>query len=196
MKNLRKSLLSGLMLSALAFTSCSDDDTTDVAPVVEPAAAAVEVILSEVQYQTADLVEIQNVGTGNVDLSDFFLCLGPGTYQRVGSLTVQSGSVTDLGPDEYLVVSYSMPDDSAGLGLYENNDGFGDPSNIADFVQWGASGSVREGVAVQAGVWTAGEFVPTLSNVDNSIVFDGEGNGAADWAETSTPSLGLSLIHI
>ena len=196
MKNLKKKgLFSGLMLSALILASCSsDDDTGAVTPPEEPAPVAAQVVLNEVQYQTNDLVEILNVGTTNADLSDYWLCLGPGTYVQIGTLTPQSGSITDLGPNEYLVLPYTMPDDSAGLGLYANNDGFGDSANIVDFVQWGASGSARENVAVQAGVWTAGEFVPTLSDTANSIVFDGDGNGAADWAETSTPTLGADNV--
>ncbi len=185
----RKSLLSGLFASALVLASCSDDDETVNITPEPPVAAEISVVLNEVQYQTGDLVEILNTGTTNADLSDFWLCLGPGTYQRIGTLTAQSGSITDLGPGEYLVLPYTMPDTDGGLGLYSTNT-FADANAIVDFVQWGSAGSARENVAVQAGVWTVGEFVPTITNVNNSIIFDGDGNGAADWAETSTPSLG------
>ena len=63
---------------------------------------------------------------------------------------------------------------------------------MADFVQWGAAGSQRENVAVEAGIWTAGDFVEVLGSADNSIIFDGEGNGVENWDETTTPSLGGS----
>ena len=68
--------------------------------------------------------------------------------------------------------------------------GLGDANNLIDFVQWGAAGSIREVTAVAAGQWTAGEFVTVTADANNSIIYDGTGNAAADWAETTTPSFG------
>ncbi|NER15509.1 hypothetical protein GWK08_18790, partial [Leptobacterium flavescens] len=186
---LTKSFFSGLLLSSLMLSSCSSDDDANGVDPVDPAPVEFTVVLNEVQYASEDLVEIFNSGTTTADLSDYWLCLGPGTYVRIGTLTPQSGSITNLEAGDYVVLPYTMPDTSAGLGLYSTNE-FGSSDAIEDFVQWGEGGSAREDVAVAAGIWTAGEFVPTVTNPNNSIVFDGEGNGAANWGETTTVTLG------
>ncbi|RKM85631.1 hypothetical protein D7030_02875 [Flavobacteriaceae bacterium AU392] len=156
------------------------------------------IVLNEVEY-LGDRVEILNTGNVSADISGYFLCLGPGTYRQLSALPAVSGSTT-LAPGEFLVVTYDQLNADAGqinnvsgtggLGLYINNTGFADPTTISDFVQWGAAGSVRETTAVEAGIWTAGEFVSVVNGIDNSIIFDGEGDVAADWEETATPSFG------
>jgi len=133
-------------------------------------------------------VELFNNGNTAIDAADYFLCLGPGTYRRIGDLETVGN--TNVAPGAYLTIAYEMPNTAAGLGLYINNTGFGDPSTLADFVQWGAAGSARETVAVTAGIWTAGEFVEVSGDAANSIIFDGEGNGAINWAETTTVTIG------
>ena len=110
-----------------------------------------------------------------------------------------------MAPGEFLTVTYDQINVTAGqinntpgtggLGLYTTNaDGFGvgAADNLADFVQWGAAGSFRENVAVAAGQWVAGEFVDVVGSDLTSIIFDGDGNAAADWAETATPSFGAA----
>ncbi|MEO0900951.1 MAG: hypothetical protein AAFY00_02645, partial [Bacteroidota bacterium] len=171
--------------------SCSEDDGDIVIedPVVEdptptptpdPTGEA-SVVLNEVAYLEGS-VEIFNNGDVNVDLNDYFLCLGPGTYRRVGDLETEGN--LDLAPGEFLVITYDMPNNEGGLGLYINNSDFTDASTLSDFVQWGASGTARENVAVEAGIWTAGDFVAVIGSANNSIAFDGEGNAASDWSET------------
>lgn len=169
--------------------SCSDDDNQFVpeTPQEEEPTPEVNVRLNEVQY-LGNLVEIVNNGEGTVDLSGYFLCLGPGTYQRIGDLTVNGN--LQLAAGEYLSVSYEMPNAEGGLGLYTNNSDFTDASTLADFVQWGTGGTARENVAVAAEIWTTGEFVPVMGNADNTIIFDGEGIGASNWAETTTATIG------
>ncbi|MEK6151957.1 hypothetical protein WIW50_01790 [Flavobacteriaceae bacterium 3-367] len=179
-----------LLVLAMIFAawSCSDDDVdpTDDGPPPPPPGEA-SVVLNEVVYLDGE-VELFNNGDINVDLTDYFLCLGPGTYRRIGDLTV-TGNL-DLAPGGYLVIDYDMPMAEAGLGLYVDNSDFADPGTIADFVQWGAAGSVREEVAVGAGIWTAGQFVEVSGNADYSLAFDGAGDAATDWAETTTVTLG------
>lgn len=199
---MKKKIFTGLLLSALVFSSCStDDDVTiidepttgeEVTPTPEPGEPEmVSVVLNEVRFGAEDRVEILNNGTINADLTDYWLCLGPGQYQRIGTITPDSGSITDLAPGEFVVLPYNVPDDEAGLGLY-STDSFTSTDAIVDFVQYGASGSAREDIAVAAGIWTAGEFVPSVRLNSYSIEFDGEGNTAADWSEEVNPSLGLA----
>ena len=185
-----------LSLLAIILAACSSDDDSIDQPAPQPAEA--NIVLSEIEY-LGDRIELFNAGTDATDVSGYFLCLGPGTYRSIGSLTVVSGQ-TIIQPGEFLVITYDQINTASGqinganatggLGLYVDNSDFTDASTLADFVQWGAAGSVRETVAVQAGEWTAGEFVAVVEDADNSIIFDGEGNTAADFAETTAPSFG------
>lgn len=182
-----KKTLFYLFLGLLVFISCSDDDDAITVP-VEPEEIINQVVLNEVKYQGTDLVEIFNKGTQEIDLSNYWLCLGPGTYQRIGSITPESGNII-VPAGGYLVLPYDLPDTDAGLGLY-SSDSFTSAEAIVDFVQYGAGGSPRENVAVEAGIWTAGEFVPTVRLDSYSIEYDGEGDSASDWGEEINPSLG------
>jgi len=183
-----KKLVSFLAIAGILF-SCSDDDSDEViiTPPPPPPTGEANIVINEVAYLSGE-VELTNTGDADSDVSGYFLCLGPGTYVQVSDI-VSSGSTT-LAPGAFLVLDYDMPNAVGGLGLYINNSGFGDAANIADFVQWGDAGNARENVAVDAGIWTEGDFVPVLGSSDNSIVFDGEGEAASDWAETTTVTLG------
>ena len=191
---MKKFFLSVLTLSVLLASCSSDDDVTvtnpDPDPDPDPVGEAI-FVLNEVEY-LGDSVEIFNAGDTAGDLSGYFLCLGPGTYRQIGELAVEGN--LQLAPGEFLSVSYEMPNADGGLGLYINNTGFGNASTIADFVQWGAGGSPRENVAVDAGIWTAGDFVEVVDSADNSIIFDGEGNGVENWDETTTVTLGAENV--
>ncbi|TAI46856.1 hypothetical protein [Flagellimonas allohymeniacidonis] len=149
------------------------------------------IILNEVAY-LGNYIELYNNGNVSVDVSDYFLCLGPGTYRRVGDLETEGE--LNLSPGEFLSVAYDMPNAQGGIGLYANNAGFGDAVNIRSFVQWGAAGSPRENVAVEAGIWNEGEYVNVVGNANYSIAYDGEGISASDWAETTTTTFGEANI--
>lgn len=189
---MKKNILKLIAISFFVF-ACSDDDNQGVDPGNPPPPNndMGSVVLNEVEY-LGNRVEIFNNGNVTVDLENYFLCLAPGTYRQIGALETE-GNV-QLGAGEYLSVSYNMPNAEGGLGLYRNNDGFGNAANIADFVQWGAAGAVREEVAVAAGLWTAGEFVPVIGNENYSIIYDGDGNGASNWAETTTVTIGAENV--
>ncbi|MEM8509462.1 MAG: hypothetical protein AAF717_16645 [Bacteroidota bacterium] len=190
-----KKFLTVFAIAGLLF-SCSDDDSTGGTidtpdPIDEDPTGEASVVLNEVTYLAGE-VELYNNGDLTVDVSDYFLCLGPGTYDRVGDI-IASGNA-NLAAGEFLVLNYDRPGATGGLGLYINNAGFGDAANIADFVQWGDAGSARENVAVDAGIWTEGDFVDVSGNENNSIVYDGEGEASSDWAETATVTLGAANV--
>ncbi len=192
---MKKLVLLGLILGATLW-SCSDDDFEEITEETPDAiddtpTGVASVVINEVAYLNSE-VELYNNGDLTLDLSEYFLCLGPGTYERVGNI-VANGNV-NLAPGEFLVLNYDRPDATGGLGLYMNNFGFGDPANIVDFVQWGEAGSARENVAADAGIWTAGEFISVVGNENNSIIYDGTGETAADWQETGTQTLGEANI--
>ncbi|MBX2818721.1 MAG: T9SS type A sorting domain-containing protein [Rhodothermaceae bacterium] len=140
-----------------------------------------EVSHGEIAFQgSRNWVELYNAGDGEVDVSQLFLCDFP-SYPRIADLTVLSGS-TSLAAGEYLVLDWSNIDEDAEVGLYQANaqGDFGNASLMIDYMQYASAGHQREGTAVEAGVWTAGEFVAlslaseTLQYFDNDMV--GEGN--------------------
>lgn len=148
------------------------------------------VVINEVQYLGADLVELKNVSSGTVDISGYFLCTLI-TYEALSSMTNVSGTDLSLTPGEIVVLSpnsITFDDVDADLGLYINNSDFSLASNMESFVQWGAAGNGRESVADSKGIWTAGDFIPTVAQSGNSIEFDGEGFSSSDWVEQYVPT--------
>lgn len=208
LRSMKKRIFSRLvLLSIFAFSIISCSNESNPEPTIAPMPEATEdmedmgnmdspeepvsVVFNELSYGDANRIELLNTGSSTVDLSDFWLCMGPQTYVRIGTLTPDSGSITGFGQGEFLVLPYDLPDDQGGIGLYSSN-AFESAEAMVDFVQYGAGGSVRESVAVEAGIWNEGDFVPNVRVSTYSIEFDGEGDMASDWNEEVNPSLGLS----
>ena len=137
------------------------------------------IVFNEVNYGEDKLIELWNNGTVSVDLAPYWLCLGPGQYLQIENATVVSGN-RELAPGEFLVVNWDMLSNNEGLGLYSTNT-FASADAIVDFVQWGSGGNPRENVAVEAGIWTAGDFIPEVRLPSFSIAYDGEGDASTDW---------------
>jgi len=182
----------------MSLLSCSDDDDSgqvdsggeETPPEVVGGAAINEFSV------TGDWVELANFSNAPIDVSGYFLCLGPGTYRAIGDLEILAGESATIAPGQFLVVGYSLPDNSGGLGLYESNTGvFVDPEVLADFVQYGEAGSIRESVAVSAGIWTDGDFVTLPSSSSSSLAYDGTGNSSSDW-EAATPTVGTANVPL
>lgn len=204
-----KKIFLSATLVFMGLLSCSDDDSeaevstvpteteTEVVeaetPVVPPVVNTPEivdrVVLNEFNT-TGDWVELANISGESVDVSGYILCLGPGTYRSIGSLTIISGEST-IPAGGFLVVNYELTDSSGGLGLYENGSDFTNPETLLDFVQYGASGSSREDVAVAADIWTLNDVVALPTDSSASLAYDGEGNSSRDWTIDATPTVGL-----
>ena len=84
-----------------------------------------------------------------------------------------------------------MTEGAGGLALYVDRSGFTDPNTILDFVQYDDAGSIRESVAVEAGIWEQGDFVPDVGLGSSSFAYDGEGNASGDWSEALNPTVGI-----
>ena len=98
-----------------------------------------------------DQVTLTNLGGASIDVGDYFLCLGPGTYQQISS--VASGS-TMLAPEETITLDYDMNPIQDGLSIFSTNSfSSSDPTVLLDYVQWGAGNQARVGQAVAAGRW-------------------------------------------
>ena len=101
-------------------------------------------------------VELTNTGDQMVDVSSLWLCDFP-AYDQLSTLNVVCGSL-DMAPGSVTVVSGWNVDSSDGeLGLYTSTS-FGSSSAIIDYVEWGSPNHTRSSVAVNAGIWTAGDI--------------------------------------
>ena len=133
-------------------------------------------------------VTITNFGDAPIDLSEYWLCLRPGTYRQLQALTVNGN--LNVQPSQYVEVSYNVEVgvDNDGLSFYlpdtPANGGFGNASNVIDFVQWGAAGNIRESLAVAQGLWGAGDFI--VGNAPYTYVGNGTQNGVSYWSASAS----------
>ena len=132
-------------------------------------------------------VEIKNVGTTTIDISDYWLCNFP-AYNQLSSLTLDCGTDLVLEPGELVTViaNFAIPGDDGELGLYTTNS-FGNSGAIIDYVEWGSTGHTRSALAVTAGIWSTGDFASSLA-AGLVYEYDGEGNASTDWSQdAATP---------
>lgn len=145
-----------------------------------------QIVINEI-YPLTNKVEIKNIGGAMEPIANWELCRFP-DYDDLGSLTNDCGS-TNLQPGQLLVVTVgwniSGADDEMGLYVDDN---FGSAASIRDYVEWGTTGHTRSGVAVAAGIWTPGDFVPGFPNT-SSLEYDGTGESSGDWSPVETNSL-------
>ena len=100
-----------------------------------------------------NVLTISNPGSSTIDLTNYQLCLGPGTYVQIGSLTPVNGSLM-LAAGADVTLSYTMNDTMDGLSLFSNtNFGSSNAADLIAYVQWGAPGQPRVAQAVTAGRW-------------------------------------------
>ena len=181
-------LLIGLLGLTVLFSCSSDDPEVGGGPDLD-VEQNTGVVINEISHIGTDWIEIYNPTNETIDISSFYLCLGPGTYSQISELSILSGS-TNLEAGSFVVISdYFLPNDGGGLGLFEDSS-FGSADSIIDFVQYGVAGTPRENVAVEAGIWDVGTFVPLASVEGNTLAFEGNGSGADSWSETITPTVG------
>ncbi|UZO80494.1 T9SS type A sorting domain-containing protein [Aquimarina sp. ERC-38] len=125
-----------------------------------------------------DVLTISNPTNATVDLSNYQLCLGPGTYLRIGSLTPIEGDVM-LAAGEDVVLSYTMEDEADGLSLFSQSSfSSSDPTILIDYVQWGAANQPRVDQAVAARRWgDVNDFVMGVPPYTST-----EGGSSEAWA--------------
>ena len=148
-----------------------------------------EISHGEVDFMgSMNWVELYNAGDSEVDISALILCDFP-NYPVISSLTVLSGSTT-LAAGGYVVLSWTDLDDDAEVGLYQANasGSFGNAELMIDYMQYASAGHQREETAVEAGVWTAEEFVALAATGESLQYFDNDMVGAGNWASApATP---------
>ena len=140
-----------------------------------------------------DVVTLKNFGDTEEDISGYFFCRRKG-YAGLSTLTVVSGDLL-LSSDEEVQFTISVDDTSSDFALYANNEGFANADNIIDFFQFGSDigDDGRISVAVEAGIWDAGEFLEGNA----PFIFEGgvEDFGSSFWSGT-TGSARVRLLSI
>lgn len=158
-------LVIGLMFLLIACGGSGED-------AADGAADGGGLVIDRVSFDSSE-VTIRNSGSEPYDLTGHAICNRPGYFTIPGQI---------LEPGESVVVDASGIGISAGggeVGLYSSSN-FGDAGAILAYVQWGSDSHGRTEVAVQAGVWAAGEFV---EGGGSAIVSSGNSpNSASDWS--------------
>ena len=175
--------------------------------------SAQNVVIEEVLYNPASgvtkKIALRNVSASPQNVSNWCLCNVP-SYRTINSTSfnILSGNATALAPGEVLILelpagsTFTMNASDGEIALYHTNGcgGYGTPANMEDFVRWGMNaGSSRESVAVAAGLWTAGDFVPPAAQGE-ILVFDGTSDGGgnvslpSDFTNTTNGILPVTLL--
>jgi len=141
-------------------------------------AATDSIVINEIYG--GNLIEIKNVGPNTIDVSSYVLCDFP-SYEQLGNLVISCGGDLILEPQEIVTVEFGISSADGEMGLYTSTQ-YTNPDAIVDYVEWGSSGHTRSSVAIAAGIWTAGDFVPAFDS-SMSIEYDGTGNTSMDWTE-------------
>jgi len=122
-------------------------------------------------------VTLTNLGNISQNIGTHWLCYFP-DYLQINSLNVVSG-VTNLTAGSSITVIFPHALGNDGEVGYYNSNVFTSSTAMKDYIEWGSAGHQRESVAVAAGLWTAGQFVPN----DPEFVYIGSptNHGAAFW---------------
>lgn len=146
-----------------------------------------------------DAIIIENLGDSTLDISGYWLCLGPGEYNALSDYSIVGD--LELDQTEGVIVDISsgtggipaLPDANGGLGLFSTNSfGSSSPDILVDYIQWGAPNQDRVGQAVTAGRWNANtSFVPGVA----PYIFLGQATqiGPDFWVDNTT--IRFSTIH-
>ncbi len=184
---MRNYFLGILAVSILSFSCESDDDNRANDPnepeIENPTEGEVPVemetlIRISVVDTEKDEVVLTNLGGNTVDISGYFLCLGPGTYKEIGTITTANTNLTN---GESITLSYDMNPVADGLSIFSAGSfSSSDPTILVDYVQWGTGDQARVSQAVTAGRWdSASNFV----ELGSPYSFNGEADefGVSFW---------------
>lgn len=190
------------LLAIVMTVSCSTDETTETPenniPDVENPDGntgddGTDIVRITAVDATSDLVTLTNLGDGTLDVGNYFLCLGPGTYAAVSGLTSEPTSVA---PNASLTVSYDVNEVADGLGVFAVSEfGSSDPSILLDYVQWGAANQARVDQAVTAGRW---DDVSNVAPGVNVFTFNGSvaDVGSTFWTGEEEQEAPTSIVRI
>lgn len=130
-------------------------------------------------------ITIKNYGSSAVDITSYRFCaLFEYANIAIGDVAIVAGDL-NLAADEEVTVSWNAGSGfnttQSDLGLYLPNGSFGSAASMVDFMQYGAAGQGREGVANTAGLWTAGQFLTGTGPW--YYIGDGSLSGLNQWSD-------------
>lgn len=162
-------------------TTESPDETMESATDPTPAADTGRLRVRRVRFNQADLFELRNDTTAEIDLSDFWLCANR-SYRELSELSVDAGTL-QLAAGASVTLSGFDFAEASDLGIYASQS-FSSADALRAYVKWGQSGSAdRESVGVAAGLWTDGGFVDVDGlALGGSIERTSEASTPAAWA--------------
>ena len=167
----------------------SNDSSTTIASVGD--GGAVFAMTSVTLSASGRAVLIQNVGSSSGNLSGFALCQAP-AYHTFGDIELGPGEfiAVSLGGDDFVAPAGAKETVTANVGRIDAEDGelglyskreFSNSDAIVDYVEWGSTGHRRSGVAVEAGIWSSGDFVATTADSVELSAQITPSAGAGDW---------------
>jgi hypothetical protein len=122
------------------------------------AAAAENVRITKVILEYG-LTELTNMGTLEQDISGWYLCQFP-QYDAISDAICVLGDLS-LAPGESTLIHWEFLEGGAdGEFAIYNTNSFELADNMEDYMEWGSAGHFREALAVAAGLWIVGEFLP------------------------------------
>jgi hypothetical protein len=125
-----------------------------------------------------DTITLTNLGNATLDIANYWLCLGPGTYVQV---TNAANGSTNLEANQSVTLSYDVNPSSGGLSVFTTNTfGSTDPDVLIDYVQWGSANQARVNQAVTAGRW---DNAANIASGTSPFNFNGAANnfGSSFW---------------
>ena len=163
--------------NSITVTRDTEGDACSSGAVDGPAVVIINEVIGD------DKVELKNIGGETIDISTYWLCDFP-SYDQLSNLTVDCGSLMLAAGETVTVETVRIDIDGADgeMGLYTTNN-FGSSTAMVDYVEWGSTNHGRSQVAVNANIWTSGDFVASFAS-DKSLSYDGDGNTPSDWSET------------
>jgi len=158
-------------LVAAACSSDTDDQVAAESDATEEAPPAESLALAEIDFTTGT-VTIKNEGDAAVDMTGLKICQAP-DYGDLPSETLEPGATVSVAAPSTIAA------DSGEIGIYAD-DNFGSAASIVSYVEWGESGHQRSTTAIEAGIWSDGEFV---DSADATILTASAGTAftGADW---------------
>ncbi len=133
-------------------------------------------------------ITLKNFGNDSVDVSNYQIC----NLKSYAPVSILTDSSLTLAPGQQLVLNHEIHTDTSDVALYSNSRNFGSAENLVDFMQFGSGGNGRESVAVEAGIWTAGEYVKGGSPF--TYTGDGDQNGASYWEGTLAGNVRIIFV--
>ncbi len=184
--------------AAATTTATTQPPATTAAPTTTVAASTSGLQIVQVGFDTSfqeGWVLLQNTGNTPWSLTGHYLCQRP-NYFALPDVTIPAGDIYWIGVGAAIDAPGvgangavgSFDPDGGEVGLYSSNS-FGDANAILSYVEWGSTGHGRSSVAVAAGIWSTGDFVPVLGSLTGAIiVIDAAAPaGAANWEELEAP---------